>query len=168
MWGTGMDRRRAQLIDRLESSGQDYLWYLERLSEDELKTPPGPNDWTVHQIAAHVRDVEALAFLPRIQRILKEEHPYVENFDQEEWDRTHYEPSEALRKINSEFRSTRRKELRLLRSAPKEAWENWAVHSTYGKISLDWLLEHYYNHTLDHLAQIGRFREDTILKQLNG
>lgn len=163
-----LTRGRMQLIDRLESAGQDYIWYLSILSEDEIKTAPGAREWSVHQIAAHMRDVEMNAFLPRIRRILKEEHPFVENFDEAEWNRSHYTPDEPLRKINAAFRTARRNVVRLLRSAAKEDWDNWAVHSAYGKISLDWLLEHDYSHTLDHLAQIGRLREGTLLKQLNG
>lgn len=162
-----MNHKRSQLIDRLESSGQDYMWYLDRMSEEEIRVPPAPNDWTVHQIAAHMRDTERLVFLLRAERMLKQEHPAVENFDQEEWHRQHYITAEPLRKIKSEFRAARRKLTRLLRSASKEDWENWAVHPEYGKISLDWLLEHDYVHTLDHLAQIARMREAATLKLLN-
>lgn len=165
--GVYMDRKRAQLIDRIESSGQDYLWYLDQLSEEEIHVPPAPNEWSVHQIAAHMRDTERLVFLHRVERMLDEEHPAVENFDQEMWHREHYVTAEPLRKIKSEFRTARRKLARLLRSASKMDWENWAVHPEYGKISLDWLLEHNYLHTLEHLAQIARMRETATLKELN-
>ncbi len=163
-----MNRKRAQLIDRLESSGQDYLWYLEQLSEGEIHSPPAPGEWTVHQIAAHMRDTERLVFLLRIDRMLNQEHPSVENFDQEAWHREHYLAGEPLRKIKSEFRTARRKVVQLLRSASKKDWDNWAVHPEYGKISLDWLLEHDYLHTLEHLAQIARMREAATLRELNG
>ena len=162
-----MNHNRSQLIDRLESSGQDYVWYLDRLSEEEIRVPPAPNDWTVHEIAVHMRDTERLVFLLRAERILKDEHPAVENFDQEEWHRQHYQTAEPLRKVKSEFRAARRKLAQLLRSASKRDWENWALHPEYGKISLDWLLEHDYIHTLDHLAQIARMREAATLKKLN-
>jgi hypothetical protein len=162
-----MDRHRAQLIDRLESSGQDYLWFLDQLSEEQLHGRPQPGEWTPHQIASHMRDTERYAFLARAQLLLKEQHPSVENFDQEAWDREHYQPSEPLRKIKSEFRSARRKLVELLRETKKKDWENWAAHSEYGRISLDWVLEHNYTHTLEHLAQISRIREATTLQVLN-
>ena len=163
-----MKRNRAQLLDRLESSGQDYLWYLDQLSEAEIHAPPAPNEWTTHQVAAHVRDTERRVFLLRTERMLAEAHPAVESFDQEVWNREHYSPNEPLDKIKSDFRKARRKLVRLVRGASKKDWENWATHPEYGKISLDWLLEHNYSHTLDHLAQIGRMRETAILKALNG
>lgn len=163
-----MDRKRAQLIDRLESSGQDYLWMLNQLEETEMFAPPSPREWTVHQIAAHMRDTEEQVFLLRTELMIRETHPAVLNFDQEVWNREHYLPSEPLRKINSDFRAARRKVARLLRRATRKAWENWAVHPEYGKISLDWLLEHDYHHTLEHIAQIGSLHEAETLKKLNG
>ncbi len=163
-----MDRKRAQLIDRLESSGQDYVWYLNQLEETEMFKPPAPGEWTIHQVAAHMRDTEQQVFLLRTERILKETHPAVLNFDQEMWNREHYLASEPLRKINSEFRAARRKMARLLRQATKKEWENWATHPEYGKISLDWLLEHDYHHTLEHIAQIGKLHEAETLRKLNG
>ncbi len=162
-----MDRKRAQLIDRLESSGQDYVWILNQLEETAMFAAPSPGEWTVHQIAAHMRDTEQQAFLLRIELLISETHPTVLNFDQEVWNRDHYLPSEPLRKINSEFRAARRKVVRLLRRATKKAWDNWAAHPEYGKISLDWVLEHDYHHTLEHIAQIGRLHEAETLKKLN-
>ncbi len=162
-----MDPRRAQLIDRLEASGQDYMWLVNRLEETEMFTPPAPGEWTIHQLVAHMRDTEEQVFLLRTERILREVHPAVLNFDQDVWNREHYLASEPLRKINSEFRAARRKVVRLLRQATKKDWDNWALHPEYGRISLDWLLEHNYHHTLEHTAQIGRLHEVETLKKLN-
>lgn len=163
-----MDRRRTALVDRLEASGKDYVWYLSQLSDAELHTPPAPNEWTIHEVAAHMRDTEQKAFLPRTERIMREEHPAVENFDQEAWNREHYRPDEPLKKIISGFLQARRKVTRLLRQTANEDWENWAMHSEYGKISLDWLTEHNYGHTLEHIAQIANVHNQTQLKELNG
>ncbi len=162
-----MDRKRAQLIDRLESSGQDYVWILNQLAETEMFAPPSPGEWTIHQIAAHMRDAEEQVFLLRTELMMNETHPAVLNFDQQVWNREHYLPSEPLRKINSDFRTARRQVVQLLRRATNNAWENWAVHPEYGKISLDWLLEHDYHHTLEHIAQIGSLHEAQTLKKLN-
>ncbi len=162
-----MNRHRAQLIDRLESCGQDYLWFLDHLAQEEPYTVPGAGEWSVHQVAAHMRDTEVHVFLLRTQLLLASEHPAVENFDQEAWNRDHYVPSEPLKQIKAEFRTARRKLTRLLRGANKSAWDNWAQHPEFGRISLDWLLEHNYVHTLDHLAQIGRLREAATLRALN-
>ena len=162
-----MNRNRIALIDGLESSGSEFVGYLQRLSKQDLSAAPTPGDWTMHQVAAHVRDVEQQVFSSRAKRILSENLPAVQNFDQEVWDREHYSSSEGISKIISEFRAARRKQIALLRKTKDKDWLRCALHSTYGQISLQWLVMHHYHHTLEHLAQIGYAREGALLKHLN-
>lgn len=162
-----MNRKRATLIDRLESSGKDYLRYLRQLSDAEIHNSPAQNEWSIHQVATHMRDTEQHVFLLRTQRILSEVHPAVQSFDQEAWNREHYAPSEPLKKIVAEFRAARRKLVRLLHQTSGKDWANWATHPEYGKISLDWLALHNYSHTLQHLAQIVEMQEKSVLQELS-
>ncbi len=163
-----MKRLRAEWIDRLEQSGKDYLRYISQLTDAEIAAAPAPGEWSVHQLVAHVRDTEQQVFLARLQRIMKEEHPAIQNFDQDEWNKDHYDPNEPFKKIVAEFRAARRKFISLLRKTTDKDWDNWAMHSEYKKISLDWLVMHNYHHTLEHVAQLGGLREKAVLKQLNG
>jgi hypothetical protein len=162
-----MNRKRAALIARLEQSGKDYTWYLAHLAQDEINLPPAPNEWSIHQVVAHVRDTEQHVFLRRTERIINEEHPTVQSFDQEAWNRDHYSPNESFQKIVADFRAARRKLIRLLRATSEKDWKNWALHPAYGKISLGWLTLHNYHHTMEHIAQIGYLREKALLKELN-
>jgi hypothetical protein len=161
------NRYRALWIDRLEAAGQDYVSFVKQTAQDKLDPAPGRGEWSAHQVAAHVRDTEVQVFLKRTRLLCSQEYPDVENFDQEAWNRDHYDADEPLNKITAEFRTARRQTVRLLRAASKQDWENWALHPEYGRISLDWLLEHNYAHTLDHLAQIVRMREAVTLRALN-
>jgi hypothetical protein len=163
-----MNRKRAALIARLESSGKDYLWYLGQLSDVDIHNSPAQNEWSIHQVAAHMRDTEQQVFLLRTQRILSEVHPAVLNFNQDEWwSRERYMPGEPLKKIIRGFRAARRKLVRLLRRTSDKDWANWAAHPEYGKISLDWLTLHNYSHTLQHLAQIVEMQEKSVLQELS-
>ena len=163
-----MKRKRTEWIDRLEQSGKDYLGYVTQLSEAQILDIPAPGEWSMHQVIAHVRDTERYAFLARVQRILMETHPAVENFDQDAWNRDHYDPNEPTKKIVADFRALRRKLVSLLRKSKDKDWENWAMHSEYHKITIDWIVMHDYHHTLEHTAQIGYLNEKVLLKNLNG
>ncbi|MBI5035330.1 MAG: DinB family protein [Chloroflexi bacterium] len=163
-----MNRQRQALIDRLETSGKEYADYLSQVAAADLYSTSSPTEWSIHQVAAHVRDTEQHAFLIRVQRITKEEHPAVLNFDQDEyWKTNPYSASEPIKKIIADFRTARRKMVQLLRKATDKDWKNWAQHSAYGKISLDYITMHCYHHTLEHIAQMGYARENDLLKSLN-
>lgn len=164
-----MNRQRKALVDRLETSGKDFIDYLSQLSMDELYAKPTPTEWSLHQCAAHVRDTEQNAFLVRVECMMKEVHPAVANFDQDEWWQAHpYQADEPLKKIVADFRAARNKLVRLLRKATQDDWDNWARHSAYGKISMEWVAMHAHHHTLEHIAQMGYARENQVLKQLAG
>ena len=162
-----MNRRRTAWIDRLEQSGKDYLGYVSQLSEAQIHDVPAPGEWSMHQVVAHVRDTERYAFFVRVQRILAETHPTVANFDQDEWNKDHYDPSEPFKKIVADFRVHRRKLVSLLRKSKDKDWENWAIHPEYHKITIDWIVMHDYHHTLEHTAQLGYLNEKVYLKGLN-
>jgi hypothetical protein len=162
-----MNLKRVGLIDRLEKSGEDYIWYVGQLTDEEIHTPPAPKEWSIHQVVAHMRDTQQRVFVYRAQRLVKEEHPKVENFDQEVWHRDHYSPDEPLKKIVSEYRIAHRKFIRILRDSEDPDWKNWAVHPDFGKISLEWLALHNYQHNLGHIAQIVALCEQALLKKLN-
>jgi hypothetical protein len=161
-----MNRARKNLIDRLETSGQEFAAYLATFSEDEIRTAPAPNEWNIHQIVAHLRDVEQQVFLVRVQRLVKETHPAVVPFDQDAWQREHYTADEPFKKILREFRVAHRKWVAVLRKTGEKDWANWATHPEFGKISLEWIALHSYQHTLDHHAQIVGMREKRVLAQL--
>ena len=163
-----MNRKRTAWVNRLEQSGKDYLGYLSQLTEEQIHDVPAPGEWSIHQVIAHVRDTERYVFLERVQRILTETHPAVENFDQDAWNKDHYDPNEPLKRIVADFRSLRRKLISLLRKSKDKDWENWAMHSEYHKITIDWLVMHDYHHTLEHTVQMGYLNEKVLLKYLNG
>ncbi len=162
-----MNRKLKALIDRLETSGEDFLWYLGQVPESKVHSAPASNQWTIHQIAAHMRDTERQAFLLRAERIKKLVHPAVESFDQESYSREHYDRNEPLRKIMSEFRLARRKLTRLMRGASAQEWNNWAVHPEFGKITLAWILQYNHSHTLEHEAEIAHRLATSLLQETN-
>src|SRR5437867_3863488 len=118
-----MNRQYATLIDHIEASGKELLSYLSRLPADEITRVPAPGEWSAHAIAAHLRDTQRYVLAQRTQRILRQaEPPFVENFDQEQWNREHYSPAEPFKKILGEFRTARRQFLKLLRGSTDKDW----------------------------------------------
>ncbi len=163
-----MNREHKRLVERLESSAEDFLLYLGKLSSEGLQRVPAPNEWTLHQVAAHVRDVEQQVFLYRLKRMLNEDNPEVENFDQDAWTRERYSASEPVKKIAAEIRAARQKQITLLRKAKDKDWARTAQHPTWKNISVEWLLTHAVNHAMEHAAQAGDAYEKELLKKLNG
>ncbi len=59
--------------------------------------------WSIHQIAAHTRDVEKMVYGWRVRRTLEDENPLFENFDGEAWMAEHYQADEPMETILNEL-----------------------------------------------------------------
>lgn len=71
---------REALLNRLEAQPAAFAALITQLPEPEWRARPGIDGLTLHQLAVHVRDAEAQAFYPRIERILAEDEPHLEPF----------------------------------------------------------------------------------------
>jgi uncharacterized damage-inducible protein DinB len=162
-----MNAHHKKLVEHLETTGDEFVKALLGLSSEEVNRVPAANEWSIHQAAAHVRDTESRVFLYRLERILTEELPAVPNFDQDAWTREHYSPDEPIRNIAREFAAARRKVVRQLSDVKDKDWERKGIHPAFGKISIEWLVTHFYAHTLDHIGQIMYARDNGLLRHLN-
>ncbi|MBI3537914.1 MAG: DinB family protein [Chloroflexi bacterium] len=160
-----MNRWHRGLIERLDASGKELIWYAYKFSNAEIGSAPAPNEWSIHQVLSHLRDTERNVFLYRAPRILNEDAPRVPNFDQESWMREHYSASEPLDALLKDFSGARRKLIARLKKTKDDDWARVAIHPEYGRITLEWLVTHCYNHTLEHIAQLGYGYEKRLLKR---
>ncbi len=164
-----MNKQHVQLIERLAASAEEVSAALKPITKEQLTRVPRPGEWTLHQALSHLRDTEVQVFAYRAARILKEPAPpMVANFDQEVWMREHYSSREPIKNIVAEFRAARRKLVKLLSATTDKDWKRYAVHPEYGKISVEYIALHAYNHTLEHLQQLLDAQEELLLKDANG
>ena len=163
-----MNKQHTQLVDRIEASGAELADALGQLSAEQIARVPKEGEWSLHQVMSHVRDTEVQVFAYRIGLILKNDAPpTVQNFDQEEWMRDHYSPSEPLKAIVAEFRGARRKLVKLLRGTKDSDWKRYAIHPLYGNIPIEYIALHSYAHSLEHIQQFMLEREANLLKAAN-
>jgi hypothetical protein len=114
-----------------------------------------PEEWSVQECLAHIRNIERQVFRVRITRVVQEERPALPNFDENAYHREHYDAAEPVESLLAEFIADRAAEVALLESAD---WGRTGIHETRGPLTLDWLATYAVNHTWEHLSQIMRVR----------
>jgi hypothetical protein len=163
-----MNKQHMQLINRLEACAVEVADAVKLLTPAQLTRVPREGEWSLHQAMAHLRDTEVQVFAYRVARIVQESAPpVVANFDQDAWMQKHYARREPMQKIVAEFRAARRKLVKHLRETADKDWARYAIHPEYGKITIEYIALHAYNHTLDHLHQLWQAREENILRAAN-
>jgi hypothetical protein len=151
------ETERAALIDRYRTGTADVEDALAGITDEELDRPPAnPDDWTARQVAHHLADSEAMAYI-RLRRLLAEDEPLIAGYDEPEWARRlHYDrPIAASIAVLGAVRTA---SLQLLETLTEDEWARTGSHSDSGSYGVSRWLEIYAGHSHDHADQIRRAR----------
>ena len=151
------ETERTTLIDRYRTGTADVEDALAGISDDELdRTPADPDEWTARQVAHHLADSEAMAYI-RLRRLIAEDSPMIAGYDEPEWARRlHYErPIAASIAVLGAVRAA---SLDLLERLTDAERDRTGTHSESGPYSVDDWLRIYSAHAHDHADQIRRAR----------
>ena len=152
---------RNSLIDRLVETAHEFR--SECLARKDAYTPLESNGWTLHQIAAHTRDVDKLAYGLRVRRTALEDNPEFQNFDGEAYMAGQYSAAEPLEGILNELVESIEGLAGLLRSLPAQAWSRESRHSMLGRgLTLQSWVEKDLAHIVEHLESIKKTGEQAV------
>ena len=121
---------RKQMISRFAEAHEKINQAMSRFPDPN--EPLEEEGWNIHQIIAHLRDVNREVYLPRLRRIMAEEDPVFENFDGEDWMLNHYDPLEPLDAIMAEFGEQCRTTADWLMELAPKSWNRSGSHPTIG------------------------------------
>jgi hypothetical protein len=145
---------RVFLVSRLEKAAQEFCEACEVL-DPAMKIY---EEWTLHQTAAHIRDVYLLVCDMRARKTIEEENPLFENFEPEAWMAAHYNPNEPMKDILEQFKSKVNDLCGILSALAVEAWSRESRHETIGEgLPLQLWVERGLAHIEEHLAEIKKY-----------
>lgn len=146
---------RSRLIEKLLDAAKNFR--AECLSVKDPFAPLEDGGWNTHQIAAHTRDVDQLAYGLRVRRTANEDNPEFESFDGEKYAAEHYDPNEPLSEMLNGFVSNIESLVELLRGLPGEAWSRESRHATLGSgFTLQTWVERNLAHIEEHTDAVKR------------
>ena len=126
---------------------------IEGKSQQSLTGRPAPDTWSVAEILAHLADAE-VATSWRLRQILSTNGVPIQAFDQNAWaatfDYAQRDPHQSL----ETFRVLRHNNIALLKSVPRERWNNYGMHQERGKETVTQIVRLIAGHDLNHLKQI--------------
>ena len=149
-----VDEYRGLLLGRLEQAPGLFADLVAGLPEPEWHRRRGSEGASLHALAVHLRDAEALAYWPRIQRILTEDGPLLDQFPHHRWSLEAYQPAEPLADVLADFTRTRLQAVAQLSILPRETWSRVGFHPPSGPRTLAWWVERLYTHAHRHLLEI--------------
>lgn len=119
--------------------------------------PEAPGKWSLSAVIHHLADTE-LVWGYRLRRVLTEDRPTLEGFDQDVWaDRLGYEDADVEESLLL-FTTLRRANLRLAQRTGPEDLARTVSHVERGETTLAALFVHQAGHDVLHLRQMERIR----------
>jgi hypothetical protein len=147
---------RKKLIAKYRDGYAAVAEALLRITPEELDARPGPGRWTAREIVHHLADSETTSAI-RLRRLLAEERPFIQGYDQDEFARRlHYDrPHEASLEL---FKYVRAATAELLDRLEPADWLREGTHSESGRYTVETWLEIYGEHAHKHARQIRAAR----------
>jgi len=93
--------------------------------------------------------------------ILSQNGTPVQAFDQDAWANTFNYIQRDSKSSLETFRVLRENNLVLLKSVPKNLWENYGMHQERGKESIAHIVRMFAGHDLNHLQQIEKIVKES-------
>ena len=148
-----------ELLERFRRGAELVAVSITGAAGSELDFVPEPGKWSIRQIVAHLADAEMVA-TTRVRRIIAEDHPKLEAFDQDAWatnlDYSRRKTSQAL----ETFRRIRGENYELLKDLPAATFDREGMHSERGPMTLKLLLQLMAEHAENHAAQMRTRRAE--------
>jgi hypothetical protein len=142
-------------IAQLERTPELLRILMEGLSEADTRWKPAPEKWSISEVLEHLSHTEGHYFRDHAERIVNEENPAFEAYDQEALaaagQYTGRDPEDSL----DHFETQREVNLEYLRELPESALARTGGHPDIGLFTLENLLNEWAFHDLGHIRQIA-------------
>jgi hypothetical protein len=148
---------RKKLIAQYRDGYAAVAEALLKITPDELDAKPRPGHWSAREIVHHLADSEMTSAV-RIRRLLAEDRPLIQGYDQDEYARRlrYDRPHETSLEL---FKYVRLATAELLERLEEADWLREGTHSESGRYTAETWLKIYAEHAHKHARQIRAARD---------
>jgi FMN phosphatase YigB (HAD superfamily) len=143
----------SAMLSILRSTAAALDTIVRDISPDEWERKPAPDEWSLCEVCCHLRDVECEVNLPRLNKVLAEENPFLPGMDTDPWaDLRNYNEQDGFQALR-EFISARLETLSLLEGLAPGDWQRPARHAIFSRTNLAELVGIMVKHDQVHVRQ---------------
>lgn len=148
---------RREIVDTLRALPGQIEALVRDLDEQALRRRPAPDQWSIVEVCAHLRDSLEIDG-ERIRRMLEENEPSIPPYDQEALAREHDYQSESMPPVLTALRAFSGGNAYVLEGLSDEQWQRGGRHEERGPITVGGYAEQQAEHVRVHLEQIRSLR----------
>ena len=149
---------RASVTDYLRQVPDLIDEAIRGLSDAELRRRPSPDQWSVLEVCCHLRDAAEFEG-QRIRRLVEEDAPTLEPYDQEVLARERDYQGDDPHRVDIALRAFWGGLAYQLEGLSDEQWGRGGIHPEIGPVTVRSRAELEVEHAREHLAQLKALRE---------
>jgi hypothetical protein len=134
----------------------------QRLPDDQQRWKPGPEEFSLLEHVCHLRDLELEGYGVRVERILREDRPWLPDFDGAKVARERDYLAESLPRALESFGAVRARNLEVVSSLTAEQLGRIGLLAPGGEVTIRGLLARMCAHDEEHREQVAE-----LLKRLS-
>lgn len=142
----------ANVIEEFEAAPETIASAIKGLTTKQLQYHITDTEWNIHQVIVHLTDTEFF-FSERIRKIIAEEKPLLQSFNQEVWANHLYYDKQDYHIALDLLKIQRKSTAGLLRLLPFDTWKRIGIHAEKEKTLYD-IFTTAFRHIPTHLQQI--------------
>ncbi len=149
---------RAEITSCLRSVPDLIVEILQGLSDDELRRRPSPDEWSALEVCCHLRDYAQEEGV-RVRRLVEEDNPTLEAYDQEAWARERDYLGDDPARVRTALRAFWGGLAYQLEGLADAQWERGGTHQEIGRVTVRSRTERQVAHAQAHLEQLRVIRQ---------
>ena len=155
----------SKVLDRFDEVGPILVYATHGLTPEQAQATPGPGAWSIAELVAHLLDTE-LVLSDRAKRLIAEENPVLQAFDENAWIRRLDSKSMPVEEAVNLFVANHRWMSRLLRKCKEEDFARSGQHSEGSRLTLAEVVAKMVGHVDHHLRFLYAKRANLGISQL--
>jgi uncharacterized damage-inducible protein DinB len=138
------------VITRYAAGSAVLAYATSGLAPEHEKARPGPDDWSIAQLVAHLLDAD-LVHADRMKRVIAEEDPVLQGFDQTAWVERLDSQAMSVEEAVNLFAANRHWMTQVLRRRAESDFARTGRHTERGRQTLAEIVATITNHVDHHL-----------------
>jgi DinB superfamily len=147
--------RREEILKTLRATPVVLRALVGEIENDRLRTRPAAGEWAIIEVVGHLADTEERV-LARVRRMLAEDNPELELFDQAALAEQRRYLDLDLEGELGRLEQLRHQHVAELEALDGSGWERTGRHGEHGELTVELYETHVAAEEVDHLAQIAR------------
>lgn len=142
-------------VMQLETMTDILRALLDGITDEQTRWKPAPDRWSIAEVLEHLSHVESHGFRIRVERMVTENDPNLEVYDQLAYAASGQYSGREAEESMAHFEEQREDNIVYLNSLPLSVVHRTGQHEGIGPITVGQLLNEWAFHDLGHIRQIA-------------